>query len=204
MVWCNCHVAELKQVSWKVYAFYNRYLHNDITRLLIPKTQNKVLNVLNKVYSVFFTLSVCECFTFFFINGIFKTQNLKSSLGGHLFSTCVNISYLLIHKHMCMCQGVRKFCFSKAIAYVLNEWPLEACFFIKSCIQIFMTRICFLKLLLISENKNTGYLTPKQLLCKCYKLDYIEFKTEQAENTKSAGRYKTSFPKRIGRKYRHV
>ena len=28
----------------------------------------------------FFTLSVCECSTFFFINGIFKIEKLKSSL----------------------------------------------------------------------------------------------------------------------------
>ena len=31
-------------------------------------------------YSVFTTLSVCECSTFSFVNGIFKTQKLNSSL----------------------------------------------------------------------------------------------------------------------------
>ena len=31
-------------------------------------------------YSVFSTLSVCECSTFSFVNGIFKTQKLNSSL----------------------------------------------------------------------------------------------------------------------------
>ena len=53
------------------------------------------------------------------------------------------------------------------------------------------------KLFLISENKNTEYLTPKQWFCKCYKVyeDYIEFDTEQAENKKSSERQKARFPK---------
>ena len=34
------------------------------------------LNVLNKIYLLiaFFTLSICDCFTFFIINGIFKLK----------------------------------------------------------------------------------------------------------------------------------
>ena len=45
------------------------------------------LNVLKKIYLIraFFTLSVCECFTFFFINGICKTLYLKSSLDACFF-----------------------------------------------------------------------------------------------------------------------
>ena len=37
----------------------------------------------------------------------------------------------------------------------------------------------------------------KQRICKCYKVteDYIKFDTSQAENTKSAELWKTSFPK---------
>ena len=51
--------------------------------LLIPRVQNKILNVPNKMNFLvaFFTLSVYECSTFFFINGIFKTGKLKGSLG---------------------------------------------------------------------------------------------------------------------------
>ena len=58
-------------------------------------------------------------------------------------------------------------------------------FFIKNCTQIFMTLTNFL----ISENKNTDYVT-KQRFCKCYKVyeDYIKFDTGQAEKTKSAER----------------
>ena len=68
-------------------------------------------------------------------------------------------------------------------------------FFIKNCTQIFMTDI--LQIVLISDNKNTEYVTPTQWLCKCFKFyeDYIEFDTEQAENTKREERQKASFPK---------
>ena len=34
-------LRSLRQVFWKKYAFYIRYLHNNITMLLIPKVQNK-------------------------------------------------------------------------------------------------------------------------------------------------------------------
>ena len=50
---------------------------------------------------------------------------------------------------------------------------------------------------LISENKNTEYLTPKQWFCKRYKVyeDYIEFDTEQAENKNGQKDKKLNFPK---------
>ena len=65
----------LKQVFWKKSAFYTRYLLNNISMLLMSKIKVFLLiNVPNKIYllTVFFTFSVCECFTFFIINGIFK------------------------------------------------------------------------------------------------------------------------------------
>ena len=36
-------------------------------------------------------------------------------------------------------------------------------FFIKGCTQSFMTRICFYKLFLINDSKNTEYLIPNVL-----------------------------------------
>ena len=67
-----------RQVFRKRSAFYILYLHNNITILLILKVQNKAsyfINFLKKIYFfiAFFTLSVRECFTIFFINGIYKT-----------------------------------------------------------------------------------------------------------------------------------
>ena len=71
-------------------------------------------------------------------------------------------------------------------------------FFIKSCNQIFLT------LFLLSENKNrvtdTCYINIDYMhviICKYYKVyeDYVEFDTEKAEDTKSAERQNTSFPK---------
>ena len=52
---------------------------------LVSKVQNKVSTswmFLTKLicYSVFTILSVCECSTFSFVNGIFKTQKLNSPL----------------------------------------------------------------------------------------------------------------------------
>ena len=35
-------LCSLKQVFWKKSAFYIRYLHNEITMLLITKVRNKV------------------------------------------------------------------------------------------------------------------------------------------------------------------
>ena len=47
------------------------------------------------------------------------------------------------------------------------------------------------------KTQNTRHLPHKHCLCKCYKVyeDYIEFSTEQTENTKSAERQKASYPK---------
>ena len=63
-----------------------------------------------------------------------------------------------------------------------------------------MMRIIFLKLFLIREKKNTQitwHLLYKQSLYNCDKLyeNYIEFDTEQVENTKSAERQKNIFLK---------
>ena len=42
MLGCNRHMLRsLKQVSWKKSAFYVRFLHSNITIMLIPKVQNK-------------------------------------------------------------------------------------------------------------------------------------------------------------------
>ena len=51
----------LKRVFWKESAFYVWYIHNNITMLLIPKAQNKALNVLNKI---FFADSIFSLFQF--------------------------------------------------------------------------------------------------------------------------------------------
>ena len=67
-VWYNRHVAAFFETSvWKKFAICIRYLLKN--------------NVLNKIYSLtaFFTIPVCEYFTFYFINGILS-QKLKSSL----------------------------------------------------------------------------------------------------------------------------
>ena len=63
-----------------------------------------------------------------------------------------------------------------------------------------MTRICFYKMFLINENKDTELLTPTiemRWLYKCDKIyeDYIKFVAEHVENIKSAERQKTGFPK---------
>ena len=42
-------LRSLKQVFWKESAVYICYLHYNITLLLIPKIQNKAINVLNKI-----------------------------------------------------------------------------------------------------------------------------------------------------------
>ena len=51
-------LSSLKQVFWKKSAFYIRYLHNNITMLLIPNKGLKYsfyfLNVLNKIYFFIF------------------------------------------------------------------------------------------------------------------------------------------------------
>ena len=131
-----------KQVFWKKCAFYIRYLLNNITMPLIPKKGPKsfyFLNALNRVHYWYrvFTLTVCECSTFFFK--------------------------------------------------------------LKGFLEASSAQIWFYKLFLISEskNQNTWHLPNKHWLCKCYKVweDYIEFDTEQAENTSSAERQKTNFPK---------
>ena len=75
-VWYNRHVDAFFKGSVLKDVFYIRNPHNNITMLLIPKVQNKTSNyVLNNIYLsiTFFTLSVCKCFTFCFINGIFQT-----------------------------------------------------------------------------------------------------------------------------------
>ena len=55
----------------------------------------------------------------------------------------------------------------------------EGMCFIKSCNQIFMTCICFYKLLLTSENKIIWHLLYKQLLYKCYKYKKITWNSTQ-------------------------
>ena len=65
-------MRSLKEVFWKKY--FISVLPTK--RLLIPKVQNKTSNyVLNNIYLSItsFTLSVCKCFRFCFINGIFQT-----------------------------------------------------------------------------------------------------------------------------------
>ena len=72
----------LKQVFSKKSAFYFRCLHNNITMNLIPKEKFKTKLLLLKFspkemicsWCFFYTLWFCECSTFFFKNGIFKTQ----------------------------------------------------------------------------------------------------------------------------------
>ena len=48
-----------------------------------------------------------------------------------------------------------------------------------------------------TKTQSTWHLLYEQWLCKYYKAyeDYIKLATERPENTKSAERYKTSFPK---------
>ena len=87
--------------------------------------------------------------------------------------------------------------------------PPESCFFIKGCTQMFMTRIYFYKVCLISESKNPEYLTPtiqtNMQLSKCFKVyeDYI--KIGRGKCRKHKGRKtKNQFSKRIDRKCRFV
>ena len=49
----------LKQVFWKKFAFYIRYLHNNITMLLIPKVQNEASTRINTHMDV----TIIECTT---------------------------------------------------------------------------------------------------------------------------------------------
>ena len=85
-VWCNCHVASFFETSAlkKVRIFYllSPQKHYNATDTKGPNQNFFFLNVLNKIYLLiaFFAHSVCECLTFFYINGIFKTRNSKSSL----------------------------------------------------------------------------------------------------------------------------
>ena len=55
------------------------------------------LNVLNKIYlfTAYFILSVCECFTFFFINGMFF---IKSYLQMCLYSSVYDAIFLFRNK----------------------------------------------------------------------------------------------------------
>ena len=48
-----------------------------------------------------------------------------------------------------------------------------------------------------AKSQKTWHLLYKHWLCKCFKVyeDYIEFDTEQAENTKRAEKQNTIFPK---------
>ena len=50
-----------------------------------------------------------------------------------------------------------------------------------------------------TKSGNTWNLPHKHCFCKCYNVheDCIKFDTEQIENTKSAERQKTSFPKEL-------
>ena len=61
-------LRSLKQVFWKKSAFYICYLHDNIALLLIPKIQNKAVNILNKIdllIEYFYTFTLCIMFHLF-------------------------------------------------------------------------------------------------------------------------------------------
>ena len=85
----------------------------------------------------------------------------------------------------------------------LTKFIVDIMFLLFQCINVlyfFMDRI-FIDLFQVSENKNSQYPTPttnSYYIDSCYYKvckDYIEFDTEQAENTKALKDKKTSFPK---------
>ena len=116
----------LKQEFWKKSAFYVCYLHSSITILLILKVQNRGSTSLF-VDSALFTLSVSECSICVLINGIFKTQKFKCSLGACFFiKRCTQvfmIRYLFLQirsnkwEHLLYIQSLRK-CYKAYVAYI--------------------------------------------------------------------------------------
>ena len=55
-------------------------------------------------------------------------------------------------------------------------------FLIKSCNQTFMTHFCFYKLFLVTENKNTEYLTPYTNNDYTNVIDYIKITSNLTQN----------------------
>ena len=81
-VFCNTMLlCSLKQVFWKKFVFYVRYLHNNITVLLIKvqtKDSTSWIFVTNFIFenACLHSFILCESWAFSIINEIFETQNL--------------------------------------------------------------------------------------------------------------------------------